>query len=803
MMNVSRRLLERYVPRRATGPERKQICAEPQGGGPTPAGTKTDGTVDRAASSSSSPTTRAPPPHSQDGKRGRNGGSVSMRSLLLLRPNDRSRSPTIHSEQQDEAAAQLHRPRRPRMGIRRQQSCPFLGENSGGSSRRLESSRPTPGPGGRRWGRQQSSLSVTPAAAAADESNMGDHGRPPTKEGDGCAQDGPTPAPSSLSCRGGHDGDGGSSSSPSRGGCISPAGTTIGKDDDDDCSLVSSVTQPSISETSSSSNRQQPGDDENDHDDGRQTIRTLLPPTAACGNDPQRRHHHPPASSSSGRRGSGTEEEEGEAGLSAPAAAGATTTATPPANKEGKKKKQKKGGKKALQLNDDDATGQTPQPPVLPEKATKKKNKKTKKTKKTKKQKREAGAKGDETTMEAATKKDRVPSSEGEGRVIAEAEGQHQEEEGTGILFGRVVPSLLPSSLLSVAHSPGYVSTPADAASWPALEPAPSQDDSVSTEVTADLTDDELFLTADRNEFASVGGHRTGSNEIGTPPTPTTRKGGSRRNVHRADPGDSPVSSPRLVCFADEAGKPMERVFRYDESSSRHVDVDLDCGGDSDGEESLYSIPHLPRALIQNDDGMDLRKLVILCLLDGAGGPSSSGTAYEFLHVAHHPSDHVTVRDLLETIPALATDPALASAEFQSLHCVKGGEAHEYKARAGPRQRNVDGLDEQWLTDCRFRQNELLVASLRGGPAGVPLLTQAGQLMSDPKVRQAMKRSVKSGVDLKVVTGSSSSSPHHHRQGGQDEAGSDAYSLTRPSKALTMIDLRERTCGSMTTERVR
>ena len=189
-------------------------------------------------------------------------------------------------------------------------------------------------------------------------------------------------------------------------------------------------------------------------------------------------------------------------------------------------------------------------------------------------------------------------------------------------------------------------------------------------------------------------------------------------NLSSTDDGDSngqdsssslSSHSKRSIRFADELGLPIEKVRHYE------------C----DRKEREHS------------------ELLILCMC-----PEQK--KFEFLHVGYHQYEEengVTVKALLRALPGMCTDPVFSThSEFVNLY----QKSSEFDEAFENLCEDKDKQSSLTLTDCDFRENELIVASVSGSSEQA-VLDGIGSLLSNDDIRKTLKRARRSRRSLQFV----------------------------------------------------
>eukprot|EP00532_Pseudo-nitzschia_australis_P004623 CAMPEP_0168197688 /NCGR_PEP_ID=MMETSP0139_2-20121125/21321_1 /TAXON_ID=44445 /ORGANISM="Pseudo-nitzschia australis, Strain 10249 10 AB" /LENGTH=441 /DNA_ID=CAMNT_0008122223 /DNA_START=50 /DNA_END=1375 /DNA_ORIENTATION=+ len=186
---------------------------------------------------------------------------------------------------------------------------------------------------------------------------------------------------------------------------------------------------------------------------------------------------------------------------------------------------------------------------------------------------------------------------------------------------------------------------------------------------------------------------------------------GDEGNSSNGQDSSSSVSShsKRSIRFADELGLPIEKIRHYE------------C----DRKEEEHS------------------ELLILCMC-----PEQK--KFEFLHVGYHQYEEengVTIKALLRALPGMCTDPILSThSEFVNLYqrSEVDDEAFENLCEDRDKQSSLT------LTDCDFRENELIVASVSGSSEQA-VLDGIGSLLSNAEIKKTLKRARRSRRSLQFV----------------------------------------------------
>ncbi|VEU41904.1 unnamed protein product [Pseudo-nitzschia multistriata] len=175
--------------------------------------------------------------------------------------------------------------------------------------------------------------------------------------------------------------------------------------------------------------------------------------------------------------------------------------------------------------------------------------------------------------------------------------------------------------------------------------------------------------------------------------------------------------SKRSIRFADEVGLPIQNVRHYECDRRRQ----------------------------------EHSELLVLCLFP-------ERKKFEFLHVGYYHCEEkkgVTVQALLSELPGMCTDSIFSSSEFVTLYRSNPVDNAFVNICASPQstsenETSTEEFSSQTLTDCAFRENELLVASVRGSSERA-VLEGIGSLLSNDTILKTLKRARRSRRSLKFV----------------------------------------------------
>eukprot|EP00537_Pseudo-nitzschia_pungens_P013896 CAMPEP_0172396456 /NCGR_PEP_ID=MMETSP1061-20121228/25118_1 /TAXON_ID=37318 /ORGANISM="Pseudo-nitzschia pungens, Strain cf. pungens" /LENGTH=398 /DNA_ID=CAMNT_0013128293 /DNA_START=93 /DNA_END=1289 /DNA_ORIENTATION=- len=183
----------------------------------------------------------------------------------------------------------------------------------------------------------------------------------------------------------------------------------------------------------------------------------------------------------------------------------------------------------------------------------------------------------------------------------------------------------------------------------------------------------------------------------------------------------SSCHSKRSIRFADEVGLPIQNICHYE------------C----DRREREHS------------------ELLVLCLL-----PEQK--KFEFLHVGYHQygeDNGTTVQTLLNALPGMCTDHVFSLSKFDAIYRANKVDKAFVKLCATDEEGASDSdsassVEDSSLTlaECAFKENELLVASVRGSSERA-VLEGIGSLLSNQKIVKTLKRARRSRRSLQFVSG--------------------------------------------------
>jgi len=183
------------------------------------------------------------------------------------------------------------------------------------------------------------------------------------------------------------------------------------------------------------------------------------------------------------------------------------------------------------------------------------------------------------------------------------------------------------------------------------------------------------------------------------------------------------------VRFADEIGLPIEHILHYecDRKQREHSELLVLC---MCPKKKKFEFLHVGYHHQENNDESDDDKddKVIEVLTSPTMSTKNTTTA-------------ANVQDLIQGLPNMCTDPIFVNANFVALYRNNGKGDSKFRK-----------LEEHLLplTNCGFRENELVVAAIEGSSERA-VLEGIGPLLSNDRIMTTLKRGRRSRRSLKFV----------------------------------------------------
>lgn len=322
------------------------------------------------------------------------------------------------------------------------------------------------------------------------------------------------------------------------------------------------------------------------------------------------------------------------------------------------------------------------------------------------------------------------------------------------------------------------------------LEGHPDPNESFETQETVSSSDSESeddMSHASNASCSIVSDEDEEDNDSSSTTSSTTSSQDSSSSSH----------SKRSIRFADEVGLPIQKIRHYQ------------C----DRKEREHS------------------ELLVLCLFP-------ERKKFEFLHVGYHHQyggdnknngTGTGIRNLLRALPGMCSDPLFSVSKFDALYrankadkafvnlCLCAAEDENADPDANPpadrsasdaefdslsdveRDSDSEGgsLLDLTLTECAFKENELVVASVRGSPERA-VLEGIGSLLSNDKIVKTLKRARRSRRSLQFVPGPGEMKSQTNTNSRQRKRPSSKDKKSQTTKTKDVKKKSETDCRSTT-----